>query len=193
MSQKDPDYTVPKPLKSGRVLLSGMVLTSGTWRSGSHYKSGSWPIHKDGLLEVPQGVWDEAAAQGFLLAPRIYQIRLASGEGRSAPTSSAADEPAPLNGSSIELVFRESSSPAAGRLRQSWISRNVGGYVWQLVVESADDAPRATLTAAALDAADSRELTWSSVGSWEFFGANRVVPVTGMAPVWNVELLVTAL
>jgi len=190
MSQKDPDYTVEGRLKSGWGLRSGMVFTSGAWQSKFSHKSGSWPLHKDGLLEVPEGVWDEAAAQGFLLAPRVYQIRLAQGESSSA---AASGQPAPLNGDSVELACCESPPPAAGQLRQCWSSQNVGGYVWRLVVESADAAPRAKLTVAAPDSADFRELAWTSAGSWEFFGANQVVPVAGTPPVWNVELLVAAI
>ncbi len=193
MSQKDPRLSAHRPLKSGWGLRSGMVFTSGSLRSGSYYKSGSWPLHKDGLLEVPEGVWDDAAAQGFLLAPRVYQIRLAAEEVRFAATSSGAGQPAPFNGDSVELAFCESPPPAAGQLRQCWSSQNVGGYVWRLVVESTGAAPRATLTATAPDLAAPGELTWTSTGSWEFFGANRVVPTPGTTPVWNVEFLVTAL
>jgi hypothetical protein len=167
------------PVSGSWLSIGGIVVKSGSTRSGQT------PM-------VAESIWDAAAAQGFMLAPKTYQLRV----GEALPESNGLTGVDPRDATSdlpLELEFEPALPPASGPIRQCWISAAAVQWHWRLVVEQIAGAPRGTLSVAASEASPGGEaLAWQSAGAWDFFGENRLLPASESAARWPFELLVAA-
>jgi hypothetical protein len=176
---------------SGPVLMSGAPLTRGpVLMSGAGVRSG----FGDTNSPVARSVWEDAAAKGFLLAPRIYNLEVAPGEGSSEATRSNVKLPDLLGNLPAHLTFFQPPISPEGPTRQEWSSEDSGRWTWRLTVEPVRGMVSGRLVAQPSEAGPAVEpLVWRCEGPWDFFTTNRLLPEKRSPPEFDVVLIARAI
>jgi len=166
--------------------------SGGPWMAGLELKS-----VKSGFPGMDSAIiadaWDDVAAKGFRLAPRICILDVAKRDDGAPPEGSARKLPQPLDGLPLHMSFREDPTSQAGEMRQSWLSEAPDRWSWLLVVDSVGGVLTGTLTATPPSGtSDAEPAVWRTKDPWRFFEDNELLPGDGQSPPFDVPLLVVA-